>query len=88
MGTMVGDILTIESDIQKGTALIHPVMRNGRRISPVEPLVDIRARCADELAHLPTGLRWLKPTDTYKVSVAPALERLAADVDRRLDSRH
>jgi nicotinate phosphoribosyltransferase len=82
-GIMAGDLLTLESDPQDGTALIQPVMRAGRRLGSAETLAAIRARVARELARLPQALRGLASEPRYEVRLAPALQALAAEVDRR-----
>jgi nicotinate phosphoribosyltransferase len=82
-GIMAGDLLTLESDPQDGTALVQPVMRAGRRLGSAETLAAIRARVARELARLPQALRGLASEPRYEVRLAPALQALAAEVDRR-----
>jgi len=75
------DTLTHEEDPQPGTALIQPVMRAGQRLAPSEPLDTIRARGAANLAQLPPALSALTPAPAYPVVLAPALRRLADEVD-------
>ena len=58
------------------------MMRKGRRISAPEPLADLRARVEREIAGLPRDLRRLDPGPSLEVEIDPALERLAAAVDR------
>jgi nicotinate phosphoribosyltransferase len=82
---MSGDVVSIESDKQLGEPLLRLVMREGRRVASPVTLVDCRARAARELSRLPQALRRLEPAMTYPVEVAPALEHLAGEVDRRLD---
>jgi nicotinate phosphoribosyltransferase len=82
-GRMAGDVLTIEGDSQSGEPLIVPVMKDGLRLAPPPSLDDMRARAAHELARLPAPLRELTPGASYPVQVAEALQRLAAEVDRR-----
>jgi nicotinate phosphoribosyltransferase len=84
-GRMCGDVLTLAEDTQPGTALIEPVMRQGRRLAPTEPLETARRRAADQLASLPSTLARLGPATDYPVTVAPALQQLAGEIDRRLD---
>ena len=69
---------------RRGRALIVPVMREGRRLTPAPSLAEARARAAGSLARLPLGLRALTPRQVYPVEVAAALTALAAAVDRRL----
>lgn len=83
-GLMAADLLTLESEADGGEPLIAPVMRNGRRLTPVPSLAEARARAAGNLARLPRGLRALTPREVYGVEVAPALTALADAVDRRL----
>jgi nicotinate phosphoribosyltransferase len=81
-GHLGGDILSLETDIQPGTALIEHVMRDGKRM-PRPTLVDSRARAARELALLPEPLRRLEADVSYPVKVAPALTALAKKTDER-----
>ena len=83
-GVMTGDVLTVESDRRAGAGLIRQVMRGGRRLAAPETLADIRRRAAQELARLPAHLRALSEDEPpYPVAVAPALERLAVEVDEQ-----
>ena len=83
-GVMTGDVLTVESDRRAGAGLIRQVMRGGRRLAAPETLADIRRRAAQELARLPAHLRALSEEEPpYPVAIAPALERLAVEVDEQ-----
>ncbi|OGI41925.1 MAG: nicotinate phosphoribosyltransferase [Candidatus Muproteobacteria bacterium RBG_16_65_31] len=83
-GVMTGDVLTVESDRRAGAGLIRQVMRGGRRLAAPETLADIRRRAAQELARLPARLRALSEDGPpYPVAIAPALERLAVEVDEQ-----
>jgi nicotinate phosphoribosyltransferase len=83
---MVGDILALEGHDKPGEPLIQPVMQGGRRLRPPETLADIRQRAKRELERLPEPLRRLEPNATFPVEVADELVKLAAEVDRRLQS--
>jgi nicotinate phosphoribosyltransferase len=83
-GRMSGDILSTENDVQDGQALIRPVMRGGKRLSPPPTLAQVRDHAAQELARLPEPMRKLDPAASYPVRVADALVDLAAEVDRRI----
>ena len=83
-GRMAGDVLTIEGDDRDGEALLQPVMKGGSRLQPPEPLAEIKQRASRTLERLPEPLRRLDPDATYPVEVAPPLQTLAAEVDRRL----
>ena len=83
-GRMAGDILGLAGSTHSGEPLLQPVMQNGRRLQPAEPLEAIRARVKRELERLPEPLRQLDRATTYPVEVAKELQELAADVDRRI----
>jgi nicotinate phosphoribosyltransferase len=85
---MAGDMITIEGDTQSGKALLGPVMRSGRRVGPPPALDEARARARQELRCLPEDLRALVPAAAYPVTISPALQALADDVDRRLALMH
>jgi nicotinate phosphoribosyltransferase len=82
-GRMQRDVLTIEGDPHGGEALLRPVMREGRRVTTCS-LEESRRRAAQELRRLPDPLRSLEAGAPYPVVVAPALQALADEVDRRL----
>lgn len=82
-GRMAGDVVSLETDEHPGEPLLQPVMRGGRRIAPSPPLSEVRAHAARELDRLPEPLRRLEPATAYPVHIAPALKRLAEEVDRR-----
>jgi nicotinate phosphoribosyltransferase len=86
-GLMAGDVLSLEDDTQIGEALIHPVMRGGRRLGPAPPLAEIRSRAARDLERLPEALRRLDLAATYEVAIGEGLRRLTDEVDRRLGER-
>ena len=82
-GGLDHDIVTVESDLQPGEPLLVPVMKNGRRLHATEGLDVVRNRAAAQLANLPERLRPLEASEIpYRVEIAPALRRLAAEVDR------
>jgi len=77
------DIVTVEGDAQQGEPLLIPVMREGRRLDDPEPLDRIRARAVAGIQRLPRRLAGLEaPSEPYRVDIAPALRRLAEEVDR------
>jgi nicotinate phosphoribosyltransferase len=83
-GTLDHDVLTLEGDEQPGTPLLSQVMRNGKRTEAGPDLQGIRDKVAGELQRLPPLLRSLQPNPpAYEVQVAPALQALAEEVDRR-----
>jgi nicotinate phosphoribosyltransferase len=85
-GRMAGDVISVEGDTQTGEPLLAPVMRGGRRLAQPS-LAEARGRAAAELARLPAALRGLEAGAAYPVEIAPALRRLADEVDQRLAAR-
>jgi len=84
-GTMLGDAISLVSDRQEGSALLVPVMRQGKRTEPAQVLIDLRQRAMANLIGLPAALRALEPPpQIYPTLIAPALVDLAVEVDRRL----
>lgn len=78
------DVLTPLNDRGQGEPLLHPVMKEGRRLAPSPSLTDLRGHMAAQLARIPESLRSLEPTPAYEVQIAPALRTLAEMVDRGL----
>jgi nicotinate phosphoribosyltransferase len=83
-GRMAGDTLSLENDDQDGEVLIHRVMQAGKRVSPSQPLDEIRKHAGRELQSLPTPLRELELGATYPVQIGNVLVDAAAEFDRRL----
>jgi nicotinate phosphoribosyltransferase len=83
-GRMAGDTVSLENDEQDGEALIHQVMRGGKRVSLPQTFDEIRKHAACELQSLPAPLRELEPGATYPVQVGKALTDAAAEFDIRL----
>lgn len=82
-GQMAGDALALaEHDTHQGEALIHPVMRAGRRVQAQDTLKAMRERTLAEYARLPETLRGLDTGPAYCVAVSGALQELAGSVDR------
>ena len=52
-GYMAGDILSLENDWQEGEPLIQPFMKEGKRITPREPLDKLRQRALAQIDRLP-----------------------------------
>ncbi|MCC7272199.1 MAG: nicotinate phosphoribosyltransferase [Alphaproteobacteria bacterium] len=79
---MTDDVLSTADDRQRGTPLLQPVMRDGRRLAPSPPLAEVRRRAAAGLAQLPGALRRLEGTPAYPVAVGSKLVALTEQVDR------
>jgi len=82
-GRLAADVLTLADDHPDGEALLQPVMRDGKRLSPAPALTDLRARVAAELARLPEHLRCLQDAPPYQVRVSQVLRDLAKVCDER-----
>ncbi|MDH3695030.1 MAG: nicotinate phosphoribosyltransferase, partial [Gammaproteobacteria bacterium] len=81
-GRMKTDVLTVEDDKHEGTPLLHPVMRNGRRLESAESLQSIREHVAAQFDQLPDPIKSINQPADYPVQVSPALRQLADEVDR------
>ncbi len=75
-GEMHGDVLTLEEDRLEGEALIHPVMRQGKRIFERRTLHEIRQKTIENYQRLPEPLRRLEPAP-YPVEISLKLAELA-----------
>lgn len=65
-------------------ALLQPVMHQGRREPPLDPLNTLRQHAATELAQLPPELRQLTPVATpYPVQITSPLRALAHKLDQQ-----
>ena len=63
-----------------GTPLLHPVMRQGRRLEARPPLQDSRRRVLANLDLLPEQYHTLQSAPAYPVVKSEALQRLLAEV--------
>lgn len=80
-GWMRGDVVTLAIDVQPGEALLHPVMKAGRRLVASPSLTDIRDRAAADLRRLPEHFRKLQTEPPYPVEISASLRDLARKVD-------
>jgi hypothetical protein len=81
-------VVSIEDDRHSGETLLRPIMRDGKRVTGALPaLSEIRERTARQFRQLPPALRSLEPGSAFPVTIAPRLEQLAVEVDRRLAAR-
>jgi len=86
-GRMLGDIIALEGHDKAGEPLLEQVMQSGRRLAPSQPLEAIRLRAKRQLERLPDPLRRLASTTNYPVEVAHEVRTLAAEVDRRMQTK-
>ncbi|MGA8142869.1 MAG: nicotinate phosphoribosyltransferase [Candidatus Acidiferrales bacterium] len=76
-GQYESDRIALENEpANGGEALLVPVMRDGHRIAPSEPISQLRDRCVTQLAHLPERYRRIDRTAEYRVRYSKELETL------------
>jgi len=75
----VGDLISLhdEAPPSSAKALLEPVMRDGRRVTPPPSLAEARQHCRRATGELPSRLRELEANATYPVERSPALTTLA-----------
>jgi nicotinate phosphoribosyltransferase len=78
------DVITTLDDRQDGEPLLHPVMKDGRRLAPSPSLGDLRRHTAAQLARLPESLRTLGAAPIHSVQISSALQTLARTIDHAL----
>jgi nicotinate phosphoribosyltransferase len=81
--SMSGDYLSLAADHRPGTALIQPVMQNGRRLG-ASSLASAKERAARDVSQLPAPLRSRQDGWAYPVTVSSQLRDLANQIDQRL----
>lgn len=85
---MAGDVIAAAAETGQGTALLQPVMRNGRRLAQGRvTLQQAREHAHAQLAALPAELQALESAaQGYPVQISPRLladtRRLQAELER------
>jgi nicotinate phosphoribosyltransferase len=64
--------------------LLVPVMRQGRRLGPSEPIAETAQRCAASLARLPPGSQELRAPEQVSVKISAQLEQLQHRLEHQL----
>ncbi len=84
-GRYSGDIIALEDEPSPGgQSLLVPVMREGRRLAPAQPLAEAQRRCQDEVGRLPAALRELTLAQRpYPVRHSARLEELLRQLQQR-----
>ncbi|MBI1988658.1 MAG: nicotinate phosphoribosyltransferase, partial [Betaproteobacteria bacterium] len=83
-GLLDHDVVTLEGDVQPGNPLLQLVMKGGRRVNASPGIETLRTYAKAQLATLPQHLRELDGSaEPYRVEIAPALQELAAKLDRQ-----
>ena len=80
-GHLDHDVVTTHDDQLSGEPLLHPVMKQGRRLAPAPDLDELRRYAAGRLGQLPERLRALETVPAYEVRISPALQMLTKMVD-------
>jgi nicotinate phosphoribosyltransferase len=83
-GTMIGDTLTLEGDLQEGIPLVEKVMEQGKRLLPPSDLTSLAAYTKSQLQSLPENLCRLAVAPSYPVEIAPALIRLKETTEQSI----
>ncbi len=73
-------IACADENYPEAQPLLAPVLRDGRRVIPREPIARARAATLARIARLPEGLHALRNAPTYPVLKSAALERLLDEV--------
>ncbi|HEV2617914.1 MAG TPA: nicotinate phosphoribosyltransferase [Candidatus Acidoferrales bacterium] len=82
------DLIALASESPNGGApLLIPVMRDGKRIAPPEPLATARSRCIESLEQLPARLLSIQHAAPYPVRYSRPLKNLLQKVRRRIRRR-
>lgn len=82
------DEIALANESSDGAPLLVPVMRDGKRIAPAEPLKAARARCAESLKEIPARLLSLAPAQPYPLRHSKALRALMQQVRKRIRAQH
>jgi nicotinate phosphoribosyltransferase len=80
-GHLDHDVVTTHNDQLPGEPMLHPVMKEGRRLASAPDLAELRLYAAAQLGQLPGRLRALEPVPAYDVRISPALQMLTKTVD-------
>lgn len=81
-GLLAGDWIELENHAKPlGEPLLQRVMYEGRRCQAVPPLEILRDQVKSQLAKLPSALRANGTAPPYPVHIAPALQKLAVQLD-------
>ncbi len=84
-GKLVGDILALrEEPAGSGEPLLVDVMADGKVTMELPSLAEIKERFDQEFSSLDENLKALRPSEHYKVSHSPGLEKLTLEMQNRL----
>lgn len=84
-GAWKRDLIALADESYPGASpLLIPVMRDGKRLAPAEPLAAARARFLDSMKHLPARLLSFRPAAPYPVRYSKRLKSSLEAVRRRV----
>jgi nicotinate phosphoribosyltransferase len=87
-GAYLQDVIgRADESLPDASPLLSEVLRDGKRLRPDPTLEELRARFAQEFAHLPDRCKALRSPARYEVRISPALERLQEEVVRHTRER-
>ncbi len=73
-GRFAVDIIAADGEpVADAEPLLVPVMKDGKRLHPTEPLPGLRARCLAERDRLPDAVRRIRDAAAYPVEISPGL---------------
>jgi nicotinate phosphoribosyltransferase len=81
-GKLSGDSIALAAEIQPGEPLLQEIMRDGRRVTQLPRLTEIREFCRQRIAELPASLQALSSEESrYPVRVTDRVRALADSLD-------
>jgi nicotinate phosphoribosyltransferase len=88
-GSAAEDLLALREEPAPvgGEPLMAEVMRSGRLVRPLPALIQVRARCAAEVAALPERVRSLHGADRYPVRYSACLLARQAELEAEVRAR-
>jgi len=78
------DIIGRRDENIEGQILLEPVMKNGKRLQPPQPLDGIRQRFEDEFSRLGDDVKATESPGQFPVEISPGLEKLQSKVTHRV----
>jgi nicotinate phosphoribosyltransferase len=77
------DVIGLETEsMREGRPLLSCVMRQGRRLRPQSPVMEMAFRAHTRRGELPPGVAAIDGTGNYAVTISAALDQLARDAVR------
>jgi nicotinate phosphoribosyltransferase len=86
-GKIVKDIISLRDEGTAGESLLKPVMKDGKRMEPSEPLTAARDRFKEEFDALDDQYKALKHPKEFPVALSSGLEKLQEKVVREIKKK-